>query len=119
MVRELRKTAKAQRRHGLVLANGGLLTYQHVVCLSNHPRRDSSPYPENNPLPDVLSDLAVIPVANRAEGKAIVEVKWVIQWQYCYADYIADVHGRVQSGWQSFTRACRWATKEYWASFPG
>jgi hypothetical protein len=74
MVRELRKPGKEQRRHGLVLANGGLLTYQHVVCLSNHPRRDGSAYPGKNPLPDVLDDLPVTLVDDRAEGEAIVEV---------------------------------------------
>jgi hypothetical protein len=80
MVRELRKTVKPQRRYGLVLANGGLLTYQHVVCLSNHTRRDGSAYPAKNPLPDVLSDLPAITVDNRAEGEAIVEVNWIMQW---------------------------------------
>ncbi|KAA8570519.1 hypothetical protein EYC84_002788 [Monilinia fructicola] len=40
--------------NGLVLANGGVLTYQHVVCLSTQPRRDGKQYQEGNPCPDVV-----------------------------------------------------------------
>jgi hypothetical protein len=69
MVRELRK---GKARNGLVLANGGMVTYQYVVCLSNKPR-DSS-YPNSNPLPDFLDDEPVPTVDEKAEGEAIIEV---------------------------------------------
>jgi hypothetical protein len=70
MVRELRK---GKAKHGLVLANGGFFTYQHVVCLSSEPRKDNA-YPGKNPLPDMLSD-GPIPVADeQPEGMAVIEV---------------------------------------------
>jgi len=69
MVRELRK---GKARNGLVLANGGMVTYQYVVCLSNKPR--NSPYPDRNPLPDVLDDEPVPTVAEKAQGEATIEV---------------------------------------------
>ncbi|KAL1982976.1 hypothetical protein VTN96DRAFT_591 [Rasamsonia emersonii] len=70
MVRKLR-TGPAT--NGLILANGGVLTYQHVVCLSSKPRRSSSSYPDRNPLPEVITDVPVPPIAAQAEGEATIE----------------------------------------------
>jgi hypothetical protein len=72
LVRELRK---GKARNGLVLANGGMVTYQYVVCLSNKPR--NSPYPESNPLPDLLEDEEVPQVDEKAEGEAVIEVCFI------------------------------------------
>lgn len=72
MVRQLRN---GNGRNGLVLANGGVVTYQHVVCLSSKP--SSSPYPDRNPLPGVITDVPVPDVAVQAEGEAIIEV-WLL-----------------------------------------
>jgi hypothetical protein len=72
MVRELRK---GKARNGLVLANGGMVTYQYVVCLSNKP--SNSPYPESNPLPDLLEDEVVPEVDEKAEGEVVIEVSFV------------------------------------------
>jgi len=71
MVRQLRS---GKGKHGLVLANGGVMTCQHVICLSSSPRRDGSPYPEKPPLPDVITDVPVPTVDAGAEGKAVIEV---------------------------------------------
>ena len=72
MVRQLRQCEN--HHNGLILANGGVLTYQHALCLTNHPRRDGSPYPMKNPLPDQLEDVRVPAIAIAAEGEAIIEV---------------------------------------------
>jgi hypothetical protein len=72
MVRELRK---GKARNGLVLANGGVVTYQYVVCLSNKPR--DSHYPDRNPLPDRLG-VSVPIVDEKAEGEATIEVSFLI-----------------------------------------
>lgn len=69
MVRELRKGKKT---NGLVLANGGVATYQHVVCLSSKPGQHQ--YPAENPLPAVITDVAVPTIDNEAEGEAVIEV---------------------------------------------
>jgi hypothetical protein len=71
MTRELRK---GQSYHGLVVANGGVATYQHVIILSSRPRQDSSHYPSSNPLPEVIADIPAPPLANQAEGEAVIEV---------------------------------------------
>jgi hypothetical protein len=71
MTRELRK---GKAKHGLVLANGGVVTHEHAVCLSTQPRKDGSPYPERNPLPALVKDVYCPPVDDRAEGEAVVEV---------------------------------------------
>jgi len=41
----------------LILANGGVLTYQHILVLSTSPRlhHDRAPYPSTSPLPLLLS----------------------------------------------------------------
>jgi hypothetical protein len=81
MIRQLRRgTGKT----GLVLANGGVVTYQHVVCLSRSPRRDGLPYPNVNPLPATLEDVQSPPVDERAEGEAIIEVSTFRLYQYLH-----------------------------------
>ncbi|KAB8288106.1 hypothetical protein EYC80_010239 [Monilinia laxa] len=70
MVRQLRKKRSQAGQgedenenggafNGLVLANGGVLTYQHVVCLSTQPRRDGKRYQDGNPCPDVVKGSTV------------------------------------------------------------
>jgi len=71
MVRQLRT---GNGTHGLVLANGGSLTYQHVICLSSVPRKDGTPYPNANHLPEIVTDVPVPPVDDMADGEAIIEV---------------------------------------------
>ncbi len=69
MVRELRKS---ENKTGLLLANGGMVTYQYVVCLSSQPNQ--SLYPDHNPLPDLLEDEEVPVVDEYADGVAVIEV---------------------------------------------
>lgn len=69
MVKELRK---GKVRNGLILANGGVATYQHVVILSNRPGK--SVYPARGPLPRILSDEVAPLVLESAEGEAVIEV---------------------------------------------
>ncbi|CZR64499.1 uncharacterized protein PAC_14397 [Phialocephala subalpina] len=71
MVRELRK---GNSERGLVLANGGMVTYQYVVCLSSQPR--NSPYPDRNSLPELLTEDPVPTIDERAEGEATYTVEF-------------------------------------------
>lgn len=73
----VRKIRQGSAKNGVVLANGGWLTYQHVVCLSSKPRRGSLPYPESPPLPEVLPSDAP-PVDAEAEGEAVIEVSAIL-----------------------------------------
>jgi hypothetical protein len=71
MTRQLRA---GKGKNGLVLANGGWITYEHVICLSRSPRSDGLPYPDEDPLPGSVTDVQIPRIAEQAEGAAIVEV---------------------------------------------
>jgi len=71
-----RKLRAGSGTHGLILANGGVLTYQHVICLSSKPRADNLPYPAHNPLPSILEHNSTPAVDETAEGEAIIEVSY-------------------------------------------
>lgn len=71
----VRKIRKGEARRGLILANGGLATYQYAVCVSSSARK--GPYPDKNPLPELLLDVAAPPVDPHAEGEATIEVSFV------------------------------------------
>ncbi|KAM0712404.1 hypothetical protein Q7P37_011500 [Cladosporium fusiforme] len=74
MTRQLRrKRAAGITTNGLVLANGGVVTYQHVVCLSTSPRKDNTPYPAANPLPPTLSVPERVEIEAEAKGDAVIE----------------------------------------------
>lgn len=78
MVQELRR---GNGRHGLVLANGGVLSYQHVICLSSQPRTDGSPYPPKNPLPNLLETKAP-PLNDQANSEGTIEVSSITIPEY-------------------------------------
>jgi len=92
MVRELRK---GKAKNGLVLANGGILTYQYVVCLSSRPRKDNS-YPDENPLPNLLEDVPVPIVDEQVEGMAIIET-YTVEFNRDGSPLRACIVGRLQS----------------------
>lgn len=70
----VRKIRERRFQKGLVLANGGVVSYQYVVCLSSKPRSDGSPYPEKNPLPERTTDWYVPAIEHPADGDARIEV---------------------------------------------
>ena len=82
MVRTLRlspshSTRPRRRKNGLILANGGVLTYQHAICLSTHPRSMKSPeYPAKNPLSERITNIPIpeLAVEEEIEGEAVIEV---------------------------------------------
>jgi hypothetical protein len=75
-ITEMTRRLRARKgKTGLVLANGGVMTYQHVICLSSSPRLDGSPYPEKPPLPDVVYDVPVPAVDAEVDGEAVIEVR--------------------------------------------
>lgn len=72
MARQLRA---GKGKHGLILANGGVVTYQHVICLSTQPRSGGDLYPTSNPLPNIITDVPVPKIVEHASGPATIEVK--------------------------------------------
>ncbi|CAF9935218.1 MAG: hypothetical protein ALECFALPRED_006337 [Alectoria fallacina] len=73
MVRQLRR---GNGQNGLILANGGVLTYQHALCLSTSPRRDGSAYPDRNPLPSHVTDIPIPRLTVQASGEATYTVEY-------------------------------------------
>ncbi|KAI8940117.1 hypothetical protein NX059_003831 [Plenodomus lindquistii] len=60
-------------KKGLVLCNGGVMSYQCAIILSNEPRKQGS-YPLENELPEQINDVEAPELALKAAGSAIVEV---------------------------------------------
>lgn len=94
MVRELRER-DAKHKHGLVLANGGNMTYQHVLILSSSPPNHD--YPASNPLPEIITDVPVPKVVEEAQGKAVVET-YTVQFARDGKPETGFVVGRLESG---------------------
>lgn len=78
---------RLKKRHtGLILANGGMLTHQHALCLSARPRGDGRTYPKSNPLPEVVDEYSP-PFIEKADGVATIEVHVTIpQWESITAE---------------------------------
>jgi hypothetical protein len=76
MTRQLRqRKSTGVDSNGLILANGGVMTYQHVVVLSSRPRKDETPYPSTNPLSVNPSRNPAPTIEEEAKGEAIIEVR--------------------------------------------
>ena len=98
MTRQLRK---GKGKNGLILANGGVMSYQHVLCLSTIRRKRGSPYPEKEVLPEFVTDVPVPTVVKHVEGEqeATIEVCCRAAWAFnntflLLITYISDVNAR-------------------------
>lgn len=75
MARQLRqRKSTGVDSNGLILANGGVMTYQHVVILSSQPRKDGTSYPSADPLFSNPSKDPAPTIEEEAKGEAIIEV---------------------------------------------
>lgn len=98
MTRELRK---GEKNHGLVLANGGVATYQHAVVLSKSPRHSKTPYPSTNPLPPVIADTSIPVVDALAEGDAVIET-YTVDFDRKNRPLLAHIVGRLNNSGHRF-----------------
>ncbi|KAI4765860.1 hypothetical protein E4T52_02775 [Aureobasidium sp. EXF-3400] len=96
-----RKLRAGNGNHGLVLANGGVLTYQHVICLSSRPRADGQPYPAHNPLPSILQNNTTPAIDEAAEGEAIIET-YTVDFDRKNEPTLGHVVGRLKSSGHRF-----------------
>lgn len=71
-----RAIREGKGKTGLVLCNGGVMSYQYVVVLSKH-SRTSGVYPQETSLPQDGKDLTVPDIEERPEGEAEVEVSYI------------------------------------------
>ncbi|KAF4975667.1 hypothetical protein FZEAL_7557 [Fusarium zealandicum] len=72
IVEMTRKIRDKTHQTGLVLANGGVLSWQHAICLSAQPRRDHSPYSRQELLGQSRGASGPIFV-DQAKGEALIE----------------------------------------------
>lgn len=77
-------------QNGLVLANGGVLSWQHAICLSAQPKRDGSPYKSATFL-DNGQESQGPEFTARAEGEAIIEVCELYS-RFGLSNKILDIH---------------------------
>ncbi|KAF2186796.1 acetyl-CoA acetyltransferase [Zopfia rhizophila CBS 207.26] len=92
MTRALRS---GKGKKGLVLANGGVLSYQHVVVLSSTPRMEGA-YPEKNLLPKETTDIPSPQLEFAAEGDAVIET-YTIEFNRDGSPLRAYIVGRLKS----------------------
>ena len=81
-------------RKGLVLCNGGVLSYQYVVVLSNQPRKEGG-YPTENPLPLQITYVPIPEIEAETEGEAIVET-YTIEFRRNGAPLRGHIVGRTK-----------------------
>ncbi|KAH7040931.1 thiolase [Microdochium trichocladiopsis] len=88
---------KSEVKTGLILANGGMLTYQHALCLSKGARREASPYPSKNPLPEFSKGVIAPPVSEKPQGRAIIET-YTVDFDRQGKPNQGFIVGRLESG---------------------
>ena len=88
-------------RNGLVLANGGVVTYQHAVCLSTEPPPGKQQYPLSNPLPETLASLPKTSIENQPAGEAVVET-YTVDFARDGRPVLGHVVGRLTSNGKRF-----------------
>ena len=77
MVEMARCIRRGTVQHGMVVANGGMLTHHYAVIFSASPRSSSLVYPPN-PLPSDMEVRFAPPLEEAAEGAATLETYTVV-----------------------------------------
>jgi hypothetical protein len=100
-ITEMSRQLRAEKaRTGLVLANGGMLSYQHALCLSSRPRLDGSPYPDSRGSSGAVVGAPAL-VEPFAQGEAVVET-YTVQFDRQGNPEMAFVIGRLKGNGYRF-----------------
>lgn len=76
-----RQIRSGKIQHGLVLANGGVLSYQHAICLSSKRGTSGDIYADSRIGSDaVVGGALALSVRAFAEGAAVVEVSMIFSF---------------------------------------
>lgn len=84
-----RRLRKGDKHTGLVLANGGVATYQHVTILSRKPPQNIT-FPTQATLPKYLENKDIPAFDEKATGEAVVEVSSIATGQPRYHETSTD-----------------------------
>ncbi|QDS69096.1 hypothetical protein FKW77_010182 [Venturia effusa] len=99
-VTEMTRQLRTQRANtGLILANGGVLSYQHCIVLSSHAPR--TPYPVKTPLPETITDIPVPPIEGQPEGEAVIET-YTVEFNRDNTPRLGHIIGRLTSSGARF-----------------
>ncbi|CAI6081828.1 unnamed protein product [Clonostachys chloroleuca] len=89
-------------QRGLVLANGGVLSHQHALCLSSQPRKGKEVYPRKNPLPDIaIGEAWGTPFKEVAQGPALIET-YTVEYNRDGQPSIGLIVGRLKNSGHRF-----------------
>lgn len=94
-----RQIRSGKVKNGLVLANGGVLSYQHALCLSSQPR-PMSPYPDSRSSSVTVTG-ASPPVEVSPEGEARIET-YTVEFGRDGKPATAFIIGRLKVGDRRF-----------------
>ncbi|KAI9708257.1 MAG: hypothetical protein M1820_004211 [Bogoriella megaspora] len=97
----VRRLRAGKGRNGLVLANGGVVTYQNVICLSTRPRRDELPYANQNVLTEVITDVPVPEIESNPEGEGSIET-YTVEYKRDNTPLRAYIIGRISGSGHRF-----------------
>ena len=67
-------SSRSSAANGLILGNGGVLTYENAICLSTRPRNSEEAYPVIEKLPLTAPKQMAPPIHKQATGEAVIEV---------------------------------------------
>ncbi|KAL1870209.1 hypothetical protein Daus18300_005274 [Diaporthe australafricana] len=95
-----RKLRNGKAKNGLILANGGMLSYQHALCLSSNPRTQGLPYPDSRGISSAIVGAAA-QVQPFAQGEAIIET-YTVQFDREGKPEMAFIIGRLVDGANRF-----------------
>ena len=115
-----RRLRQGHGHNGLILANGGVMTYQHVLCLSTTPRKNNSMYPTENPLPELITDIPVPKIEEFVEGnqEAVIET-YTVEFARDNTPLRAYIVGRLGNGARFIANHGDASTLNALASFNG
>lgn len=91
-----RKIRDGKAKNGLILANGGMLSYQHALCLSSNPRTQGLPYPDSRGISSAIVG-APAQVEPFVQGEAIIET-YTVQFDREGKPDMAFIIGRLKDG---------------------
>ncbi|KAK2614668.1 hypothetical protein N8I77_001474 [Diaporthe amygdali] len=97
MSRQLRE---GKAKNGLILANGGMLSYQHALCLSSEPRTKGSMYPDSRGSSAATVGAPAL-VEPFAQGEATIET-YTVQVDRDGNPEIAFIIGRLKDNTHRF-----------------
>ncbi|KAI4739645.1 hypothetical protein E4T50_09923 [Aureobasidium sp. EXF-12298] len=92
MTRELRK---GNKKFGLVLANGGVLTHQNVIILAKQPNKGSVPYADQDSHAEI--NLPIPTFVEKPQGRATIEA-YTVQFDRDNKPSLGYIVGRLESG---------------------